>query len=54
MPKYEQQVLDSDLHYDKMMKEIESIDPNFLHSVVPGSRLYEIINTPVTEGIDEG
>ena len=54
MSKYEQQTLDTARHYDLMMQEVESIDPNILYSVVPGSRLHEIINNPVTEGIDEG
>ncbi len=54
MSKYEQQNLDTARHYDQMMQEVESIDPNILYSVVPGSRLHEIISNPVTEGIDEG
>lgn len=54
MSKYEQQTLDTTRHYEQMMQEVESIDPNILFSLVPGSRLYEIINNPVTEDIDEG
>ena len=38
---------------DEMIKEIEE-QYEVLSSVVPGSRLHEIINNPVDEGIDEG
>ena len=54
MSKYEQQMLDTERHYDQMMKEIEAVDPNILHSVVPGSQLHQKIHNPITEGIDEG
>jgi hypothetical protein len=54
MSRYEQQILETEKHYDAMMKEIEQVDPDILHSVVPGSRLHKYINNPVTEGIDEG
>ena len=54
MSKYQQQTLDTDRHYEQMMHEVESIDPNILFSLVPGSRLHEIINNPVTEDTDEG
>ncbi len=40
-------------HYDRMMQEIEQVDPNAWYSLVPGSRLHEYINNPVTEGFDE-
>ena len=54
MSKYEQQNLDTARHYDQMMKEIESIDLNILYSVVPGSRLHDIINNPVAKGVEKG
>jgi len=54
MPGYERQILDTERHYDQMMKEIQAVDPNMLYSVVPGSKLHEMINDPITEGIDEG
>jgi hypothetical protein len=38
---------------DDMIREIEE-NYEVLYSVVPGSRLHEIINNPVDEGIDEG
>ena len=54
MSEYEQQILRTEQKYDSLMWEIEQVDKNILHSVVPGSRLHEIIHNPVTEGIDEG
>ena len=54
MSGYERQILETERRYDQLMSEIEQQDPNVLHSVVPGSRLHEIIHNPVTEGIDEG
>ncbi|MET0005370.1 MAG: hypothetical protein ABW087_17305 [Candidatus Thiodiazotropha sp.] len=51
---YEKQILETERRYDQLMQQIEKEDPNVLHSVVPGSRLHEIIHNPVTEGIDEG
>jgi hypothetical protein len=54
MSGYELQILETERRYDRLMQEIEKQDPNVLSSVVPGSRLHEIIHNPVTEGIDEG
>ncbi|MGD8931033.1 MAG: hypothetical protein PVI52_00590 [Chromatiales bacterium] len=54
MSGYELQNLETERRYDQLMQEIERQDPNVLSSVVPGSRLHEIIHNPVTEGIDEG
>ncbi len=54
MSGYERQILETERRYDQLMREIERQDPNVLHSVVPGSRLHELIHNPVTEGIDEG
>ena len=54
MSAYEQQNLETERRYDRLMQEIEKQDPNILSSVVPGSRLHEIIHNPITEGIDEG
>lgn len=50
----ERQILQTERHYDSMMKEIEAIDPDILYSLVPGSQLHQKIHNPVTEGIDEG
>ena len=38
---------------DEMIKDIEN-NYEVLSSVMPDSRLHEIINNPVDEGIDEG
>jgi len=54
MSGYERQILETERRYDQLMSEIERQDPDVLYSVVPGSRLHEIIHNPVTEGIDEG
>ena len=54
MSAYELQILETGRRYDTMIREIEGQDPNILRSVVPGSRLHEVIHNPVTEGIDEG
>ncbi len=54
MSAYEQQILDTERRYDRAMQEIEAQGVEVLSSVVPGSRLHEIIHNPVTEGIDEG
>ena len=54
MSGYEIQMQETARRYDQLMREIERSDPNVLSSVVPGSRLHEIIHNPVTEGIDEG
>jgi hypothetical protein len=54
MSGYERQILETERRYDQLMREIERQDPDVLYSVVPGSRLHEIIHNPVTEGIDEG
>ena len=54
MTHFEAQVLETERRYDRMIREIEQHDPNVLNSVVPGSRLHDIIHNPVTEGIDEG
>ncbi|MES9993664.1 MAG: hypothetical protein ABW098_17075 [Candidatus Thiodiazotropha sp.] len=44
------EILETERRCDPLKKK----DTNLLHSVVPGSRLYEIINNPLNEGIDEG
>jgi hypothetical protein len=54
MSGYERQILETERHNDRIIDQIERQDPNILHSVVPGSRLHELIHNPVTEGIDEG
>lgn len=54
MSRYEMQIQETGKYYDRLIREIEKQDPNILSSVVPGSRLHQIIHNPVTEGIDEG
>jgi hypothetical protein len=36
------------------MKMADEMNVEILESYVPGSRVHQIINNPVTEGIDEG
>ena len=54
MSRYELDNLETAHRSDKMIEAIEQTDHNVLSSVVPGSRLHEIIHNPITEGIDEG
>ena len=54
MSAYEMQNLETERRCDQMMRDIEASGCEVLNSVVPGSRLHEIIHNPVTEGIDEG
>lgn len=54
MSAYEAQVLATEQYYDREMAAIEKSGVEVLSSIVPGSRLHEIISDPVTEGIDEG
>ena len=41
-------------YYPDVVKVAEAMNVEILESYVPDSRLHEIINNPVTEGIDEG
>ena len=54
MSAYELQNLQTGRRNDEMMREVEAHHSDILSSVVPGSRLHEIIHNPITEGIDEG
>lgn len=54
MSAYELQMLETSRRYDALIQDIESQGAEVLCSVVPGSRLHEIIHNPITEGIDEG
>ena len=54
MSAYELQNLETERRCDQMIRDIEASGSEVLSSVVPGSRLHEIIHNPVTEGIDEG
>ena len=54
MSNYEQQILATGQLYDRAMQDAEQEDIEILSSVVPGSRLHEIIHNPIDSGIDEG
>lgn len=54
MSAYEQQILDTERYYDAQIREIEAQGVELLSSVVPGSRLHQVLHNPVSEGIDEG
>jgi len=54
MTAYEQQILNTEKFYDQAIKAAEQEGLEILSSVVPGSRLHEVINNTVDSGIDEG
>ncbi|HEY9053063.1 MAG TPA: hypothetical protein VIQ03_16040 [Gammaproteobacteria bacterium] len=54
MSAYELQILATEKFYDNAMRAAEQEDIEILSSVVPGSRLHEVINNPFDSGIDEG
>ena len=54
MSNYERQILNTEKFYEAAMREAEKEDIEILSSVVPGSRLHEVINNPFDSGIDEG
>jgi hypothetical protein len=54
MSPYEMQLLDTARMYDNAIKAAEQENIEILSSVVPGSRLHEVIHNPIDSGIDEG
>ncbi|UCB56127.1 MAG: hypothetical protein JSW45_06245 [Thiotrichales bacterium] len=54
MSDYELQILETCRYYDEKMHAAELEDVEILSSVVPGSRLHELIHNPIDSGIDEG
>lgn len=54
MSNYEIQIRKTGQFYDEAIRAAESEGIEILSSVVPESRLHEIINNPVDSGIDEG
>jgi len=54
MSNYEAQILATEQFYDKAILAAELEDIEVLSSVVPGSRLHEVIHNPIDSGIDEG
>ncbi len=54
MSDYELQIRATSQYYDNQMRDAEKEDIEILSSVVPGSRLHEVIHNPIDSGIDEG
>ena len=54
MSHYEMQILATARIYDNAIKAAEQENIEVLSSVVPGSRLHEMIHNPIDSGIDEG
>ena len=54
MSDYELQLRATARIYDDAMHAAEAEGIEILSSVVPGSRLHEVINNPFDSGIDEG
>lgn len=54
MSNYEKQILATEQFYDEAILSAEAENIEILSSVVPGSRLHEVINNPIDSGIDEG
>lgn len=54
MNNYELQMVVTTLYYDQAIAAAEQENIEILSSVVPDSRLQEIINNTVDSGIDEG
>ena len=54
MSNYELQILATGQFYDEAIRAAEQEDVEILSSVVPGSRLHEVIHNPIDSGIDEG
>ena len=53
MSNYEMQIRATEQYYDDAIRAAEQETIEILSSVVPGSRLHQIINNPVDSGIDE-
>ena len=54
MSNYEMQVRATEQYYDEAIRAAEQENIEVLSSVVPGSRLHQIIHNPIDSGIDEG
>jgi hypothetical protein len=54
MSAYEMQILATGKIHDAAMRAAEQEGIEILTSVVPGSRLHDLINNPFDSGIDEG
>jgi hypothetical protein len=54
MSNYEMQIRATEKYYDDAIRAAEQENIEVLSSVVPGSRLHQLIHNPVDSGIDEG
>lgn len=54
MSNYELQIRATEQYYDEAIRAAEQENIEILSSVVPGSRLHQVIHNPVDSGIDEG
>lgn len=54
MSGYEMQIRRTEQFYDEAILAAENEGIEVLSSVVPGSKLHDIINNPIDSGIDEG
>jgi len=54
MSNYEMQIRATEQYYDDAIRAAEQENIEVLSSVVPGSRLHQIIHNPIDSGIDEG
>ena len=54
MSNYEMQIRATEQYYDNAIHAAEQENIEILSSVVPGSRLHQVIHNPVDSGIDEG
>jgi hypothetical protein len=54
MSNYELQIRTTAQYYDDAIRAAEQENVEILSSVVPGSKLHEVIHNPVDSGIDEG
>lgn len=54
MSNYELQIRATEQYYDEAIRAAEQESIEILSSVVPGSRLHQVIHNPVDSGIDEG
>ena len=51
---YDRQIMATARISDEAIQAAEQEDIEILSSVVPGSRLHEVIHNPIDSGIDEG
>ena len=54
MSNYERQIQATAKIYDEAIQAAEQEDIEILSCIVPGSRLHEIIHTPIDRGIGKG